>query len=359
VTTVVVLRGDQTGQELLDEALRVVAPDVIGVDLELQTFDLSLANRRETENAVVGEAADAMRAAGFGLKAATVTPTDRSDVGSPNALLRERVGGRVILRTGQRIPGVAGIAGMSAPISIVRMAVDDAYNAREWREESGGDEIAYRTERISRSTCRAVAEFAFVHAARIHARVFGGPKFTVSRIYEGMFKEELDAAAARHPDVEYEPQLIDATYALLFSRAGDALVIPALNRDGDCLSDLVLPLFGSIAGAESLLFGFRDDSLVPSVVMAEAPHGTAPSLEGKNVANPMAMILAAAAVLGFATDERCRAASTRIRDALFDVLRAGVATADLGGDASTSAFTDSVIARVSGAVSAGHQRSRA
>jgi len=196
-TTIVVLRGDQTGQELLDESLRVIAPDVTGLDLELQMFELSLAHRRATRNGVVADAADAMRAAGFGLKAATVTPVDRDDVGSPNALLRERVGGRVILRTGQRIPGVAGIAGVSAPISIVRMAIDDAYNAREWREAAGSDEIAYRTEHISRSTCRAVAEFAFVHAARTGARVFGGPKFTVSRIYEGMFKEELDAAAGR------------------------------------------------------------------------------------------------------------------------------------------------------------------
>jgi isocitrate dehydrogenase (NAD+) len=350
VTTIVVLRGDQTGQELLDEALRVIHPDVINVKLELQTFDLSLERRRETANAVVTEAADAMRAAGFGLKAATVTPTDRADVGSPNALLRQRVGGRVILRTGRRIPGVAGIAGVSAPISIVRMAVDDAYNAREWREETDGDEIAYRTEHISRATCRAVAEFAFVHAARTRARVFGGPKFTVSRVYEGMFKEELDAAAARHPEVDYEPQLIDATYALLFSRAGDPLVIPALNRDGDCLSDLVLPLFGSIAGAESLLLGFGDDALVPSVVMAEAPHGTAPSLEGKNVANPMAMILAAAALLGFASDQRCRLASTVIRDAVFDALRAGISTSDLGGQASTTGFTDSVIERVRAAI---------
>jgi isocitrate/isopropylmalate dehydrogenase len=350
VTTIVVLRGDQTGQELLDESLRVVAPNVTRLDLELQTFDLSLANRRATQNGVVGDAADAMRTAGLGLKAATVTPTDRNDVGSPNALLRERVGGRVILRTGQRIPGVAGIAGVSAPISIVRMAVDDAYNAKEWRETDGEDEIAYRTEHISRANCRAVAEFAFVHAARARARVFGGPKFTVSRIYEGMFKEELDAAAARHPDVDYEPQLIDATYALLFSRAGDPLVIPALNRDGDCLSDLVLPLFGSIAGAESLLIGFDDDTLVPRVVMAEAPHGTAPSLEGKNVANPMAMILAVSAVLGFAAETRCREVSTIIRDSVFDVLRAGIATADLGGHASTSDFTDAVIARVRTAI---------
>jgi isocitrate dehydrogenase (NAD+) len=241
---------------------------------------------------------------------------------------------------------VTGVQTCALPI----LAVDDAYNAREWREPSGGDEVAYRTEHISRSTCRAVAEFAFVHAARTRARVFGGPKFTVSRIYEGMFKEELDAAAARHPGVDYEPQLIDATYALLFSRAGDALVIPALNRDGDCLSDLVLPLFGSIAGAESLLLGFDDDALVPTVVMAEAPHGTAPALEGKNVANPMAMILAAAALLGFATDARCQAVSTVVRDAVFEALRAGIATADLGGNASTSDFTDSVVARVRAAI---------
>ena len=75
------------------------------------------------------------------------------------------------------------------------------------------------------------------------------------------------------------------------------MVIPALNRDGDILSDLVLPLFGSIAGSESLLVAFGDDVDQPTALMAEAAHGTAPSLEGKDVANPMAMILAAAALL--------------------------------------------------------------
>src|SRR5690606_21349901 len=135
-------------------------------------------------------------------------------------------------------------------ISIVRMAVDDAYNAREHREIVDGDEIAYRTERISRRNCRAVAEIAFRQARRMHASVTGGPKWTVSPVYEGMLKEELDAAAERYPDVRYRPMLIDATYAMLVSHTGDALVVPALNRDGDCLSDMVLPLFGSIAGAE-------------------------------------------------------------------------------------------------------------
>ncbi|MBV8196045.1 MAG: isocitrate dehydrogenase, partial [Candidatus Dormibacteraeota bacterium] len=169
---ITVLRGDQTGEELLQQALRVVDPQVIGVELDLRFFDLSLENRRATSNAVVTEASDAMVECGFGLKAATVTPVEPGDVGSPNAVLRERVGGRVILRTGRRIPGVAGIAGVSAPMSVVRMAIDDAYNAKEWRETSGDDEIAFRTEHISRSTCRIVADFAFQQARRMRARVF-------------------------------------------------------------------------------------------------------------------------------------------------------------------------------------------
>src|SRR3954447_13615446 len=279
---IVIVEGDETGQELLEESLRVLQPDVTGLELEFPRYDLSLASRRTTANGVVHEAARAIREHGLGLKAATVTPEGAGDVGSPNRILREEIGGRVIVRTGRRIPGVVPLGGVHAPISIVRMAVGDAYGAKEWREGEGDDEVAYRTERIERRVCHSVAEFAFRHAERAGAKVFGGPKYTVSPTYEGMLKEEMDAAAERHPDVRYEPQLIDATFALLVASAGDPLIIPALNRDGDILSDLVLPLFGSIAGAESLLVAF-DDDFEPDVVMAEAAHGTAPSLQGKNV----------------------------------------------------------------------------
>ncbi len=132
----------------------------------------------------------------------------------------------------------------------------------------------------------------------------------MSPIYEGMLKEELDAAAARHPEVAYEPHLIDATFALLLAAAGDPLVIPALNRDGDILSDFVLPLFGSIAGSESLVIAF-DEDYAPRVLIAEAAHGTAPGLFGKNVANPLAMILAGAALLTHMTDQQAQAAGCR------------------------------------------------
>jgi isocitrate dehydrogenase (NAD+) len=347
---VAVLDGDETGQELLEQSLRVLAKDVIGLDIKLDHFDLSLANRRATENRVVFAAAKAMSAAGLGIKAATITPEGADDVGSPNRILREELGAKVIVRTGRRIPGVETAARVRAPISVVRMAVGDAYGAQERREGTPGsdDELAMRTERITRGDCRAVAEYAFRTARRHRAIVYGGPKWTVSPVYEGMFKEEMDAAAARHGDVKYEPVLIDATYAGLMNAPDSPLVIPALNRDGDCLGDLVLPMFGSIAGAESAVLSLNDDHST-RIAMLEAPHGTAPGLYGKDVANPMAMILACAALLHFACEAGSPVAGEASRAIYAAAARAvadGFRTSDLGGATSTSQFTEAVIGRV-------------
>jgi isocitrate dehydrogenase (NAD+) len=347
----VVCDGDETGQELLVEALRVLDPAVLGFEIELIHFDLSLDNRRRTGNGVVSAAADAMRDVGLGLKAATVTPEGRGDIGSPNRILREGIGGSVIVRTGRRIPGVSPLAPVVHPIVVVRMAVGDAYGAAEGRTGTPGgpDERAWRTETIDRRICRDVAEYSFRTAALRDAWVYGGPKWTVSATYEGMLKEEMDAAAARHPQVKYQPVLIDAAYAGLLTEAGDkSLVIPSLNRDGDCLSDLVLALFGSIAGAESVLLAL-DDELRPAVAMAEAPHGTAPSLAGKNVANPMAMLLACAAALEHAPsdgDPDLAQAAGAIREATLSAAADGIRTFDLGGEASTSEVVDEVLRRL-------------
>jgi isocitrate dehydrogenase (NAD+) len=348
---IVVLEGDETGQELLEQALRVLEPDIVGLPLELQRFDLSLENRRRTSNAVVDEAGAAMRECGYGIKAATITPEGADDVGSPNRLLREAVGGKVIIRTGRRIPGVTPVAGVHYPISIVRMAVGDAYGAQQWREgpPGSGEELAFRTERITREICRAVSEYAFRTAERMHGRVYGGPKWTVSPVYEGMLKEEMDAAATRHEEIPYQPVLIDATYAGLLTGAADApLVIPALNRDGDCLSDLVMPMFGSIAGAESVLLAF-DEGFDVTVAMAEAPHGTAPALLGKDIANPMAMLLACGAVLHYAAESGVAGAELASRatyEGVLETVATGVRTPDLGGHAGTTEFTDEVVRRV-------------
>src|SRR5262249_18043578 len=130
----------------------------------------------------------------------------------------------------------------------------------------------------------------------------------------------------------------------------------ALNRDGDCLSDMVLQLFGSIAGAESQLLAF-DEDVRASAVMAEAPHGTAPTLQGKNVANPLAMILAGASVLpymggtaaaspSYTRDTAAPHASRAYAEGPLEATSDHVRPADLGGQVGTDEFTDEVIKRV-------------
>jgi isocitrate/isopropylmalate dehydrogenase len=345
IARVIVCDGDETGQELLDQSLRVMTGDLLGVSLQFEHFDLSLENRRATNNEVVREAAAAMVETGLGLKAATI-------LGSPNRLLREGIGGSVIVRTGRRIPGVSPVVATNKPIIVIRMAVGDAYGADEGREGTPGsfDEVAWRTERIDRSVCRFVSEYSFKAAAQAHGIVYGGPKWTVSPTYEGMLKEEMDAAAKRYPDVTYRPILIDATYAGLLTDVHEqTLVIPSLNRDGDCLSDFVLAIFGSIAGAESVLMAL-DENLHPRVAMAEAPHGTAPTLQGKNVANPMAMLLAQAALLDQAAlhldDPNFQVAGDRLRTATLEGAADGIRTFDLGGESTTSGVVDDVISRL-------------
>src|SRR3954465_15474361 len=99
---IIVLEGDETGQELLDQAVRVLDPSVTRVGVELEHYDLSLANRPKTNNEGVVKAARAVAEAGCGLKAATITPEGADDVGSPNRILREEIEGKVIIRTGRR-----------------------------------------------------------------------------------------------------------------------------------------------------------------------------------------------------------------------------------------------------------------
>ena len=285
------------------------------------------------------------------LKAATVTPEGADDVGSPNRILREEIDGKVIIRTGRRIPGVTPVAGVHYPIAVVRMAVGDAYGAKQWREaRRTATRSRYRTERISRSVCRAVAEYASAPPSASTGACYGGPKWTVSPIYEGMLKEEMDAAAERHPEVPYRPVLIDATYAGLISGAADApLVIPGAEprrrlpvRPGHAAVRLDR---GRGVGAAGVRRRLRAE-----VVMAEAPHGTAPALQGKDIANPMAMILAVRRGAALRRRRRARRRRPRLaRDLRVHARgdgRPACARPTSAATRATTEFTDEVIARV-------------
>ena len=214
--TITVLEGDETGQELLEQALRVLDPDVLGLELELERYDLSLENRRATRNAVVHEAARAMRDSGFGIKAATITPEGEDDVGSPEP--HPARGGRRQGHHPHRPPDPRRHAVRRRPPPDLDRAHGRRRRLRR-RAVARGRARAPPTRSPTaprRSPRRRAAPWPSTRSApprEMGGCVYGGPKWTVSPVYEGMLKEEIDAAAARHPEVDYQPVLIDATYA--------------------------------------------------------------------------------------------------------------------------------------------------
>ena len=248
----------------------------------------------------------------------------------------------MIIRTGRRIPGVPPVAGVHHPIAVVRMAVEDAYGAEEGRSAEDGDEVAFRTERVAPLRLPR-GRGVLVRDRRAHARARvrrarSGPSAPCTR---GCSRRRWTPPPRAHPDVPYQPQLIDVTYAgLVGGAAADApLVIPALNRDGDSLSELVLRLFGSIAGAESVLLAFdeeyrterRDDR-------GAARHGAGARGQEHRQPDgddPRGRGAAALRRRGGGMPAAAAGVARAIYEAVLEAAASGVRTPDLGGHATT------------------------
>ena len=353
---IIVLEGDETGQELLEQALRVLDPDVIGLDARARALrPLAREPPRDRQRGRRTRPRARCARPGFGIKAATITPEGADDVGSPNRILREEIDGKVIIRTGRRIPGVTPVAGVHHPISVVRMAVDDAYGAKQWREGEAGaaDEIAYRTEKITRGTCRAVAEYAFRTAAQDgRARLRRAEVDGLARSTRACSRRSSTPPPSATPRSTTSPVLIDATYAGLISGARRRAArhpgaqprrrLPLRPRACRC---------SARSRAPSRCCSRFDDDFETDVAMAEAPHGTAPGAAGQGHRQPdgddpgrrarSCTTPATARPRRAPTAPRARSTSRCSRPR-----PPGVRTPDLGGHASTSEFTTEVIARV-------------
>ena len=186
--TIVVLEGDETGQELLEQSLRVLDPSVLGLDLELVRFDLSLENRRVTSNQIVTDAA-----AGDARRRARPEGGDDHPRGGRRRRLAQPDPSRTGRRKGDRqdrSPTPGRHTDRRRPLPDLGGA--DGRRGRLWRRgvprgRAGLARARSPTERNGSRVPSAarVAEYAFRTAERMDARVYGGPKWTVSPVYEG------------------------------------------------------------------------------------------------------------------------------------------------------------------------------
>ena len=205
------------------------------------------------------------------------------------------------------------------------------------------DDITISSRVITRKGSNRVAREAFEMArTRKRKKVTAAHKEPVYRLACGMFAEECRKVAKLYPDVQFEEMMIDSTAMHLVAEPQRFDVIVTTNQFGDILTDIGAGLVGGLGLAPGLCIGEKQ-------AMAQATHGSAPDITGKNIANPYAMIMSGQMLMGFLgrkrNDAKASAAAELMQKAVTKVIADGkILTRDLGGSASTTAMGDAIAA---------------
>lgn len=327
------LLGDGIGPELADAVHTLV--EHLPVDLEFDPIDLSLPARISGGRTVYEAAADSIRRNRWALKYPTITAEE-----SPNQVLRKLLGFSVIHRPVATVPGVPTNFRKELDVDIIRIATGGTY------DDPGrtiGTEAAVSLRIVERGPCQEAARYAFALGRKTGKTVTSASKYTIQQATDGLFKSVVKEVAAEFPDVAAQEELFDALLAKIIMQPQRYQIILVLNEYGDFLSDMACGLAGSMGIGASASLSFNGANEVRCGLFDPA-GGTAPDIAGQNKANPTAIFLALAQLL-YQLGE-VEIAST-VKNSTLELLRLGVATADLGGDRSTTAFTRAVAEEVS------------
>ncbi|MEV6773021.1 isocitrate/isopropylmalate dehydrogenase family protein [Nocardia sp. NPDC051030] len=276
---------------------------------------------------------------------ASYAPEHRTGL-PPAGAVRKRFDLFANIRWARAHEGVRAVA-PDMDLIIVRENSEGLYADRNMHGGSGEfsptSDVALAVGVFTRTAIERIAHQAFKIATRRRKKVTIVHKANVLPRTMGLFRDVCYEVAEEYPDVEVNDEHVDAMAALLVRTPADFDVIVTENLFGDILSDLAGELSGSIGMAASL-------NSSDSQAMAQAVHGAAPMIAGHNRANPMALQLSAVGMLRWLGTRDSHSAlyraADRIEHAIADTLRAGVATSDLGGLASTTEFTEQVRARL-------------
>ncbi|BDU06011.1 isocitrate/isopropylmalate dehydrogenase family protein [Nocardia cyriacigeorgica] len=265
---------------------------------------------------------------------------------APGGAIRKHFGLYANIRPARAFPGVRAAA-PDIDLVIVRENSEGFYADRNMFAGSGEfrptEDVAMSVGVVTRRACELIAHEALRLASTRRKRVTIVHKANVLPMTMGLFRDVCYEVAHQYPGVYVDDEHVDATAAHLVRAPGDFDVLVTENLFGDILSDLAAELSGSLGLAASL-------NCSADRAMAQAVHGAAPTLAGRNRANPAALQLSSAMLLHWLGIRRAEPtltqAAERIERAVATTLEAGIATADLGGLASTSEFTEQVSARV-------------
>ncbi len=345
-----VLPGDGIGPDISAATVEVVtaAAARAGISISFSQADIGFTSLKAHGTTFTDAVFEAARDAdGVILGPVSHNEYPPSDQGglNPSGQLRRRLDLYANIRPARIRPGFVPRCGVPFDLVVVRENTEGFYADRTMHVGTGEvmptPDLAMAFRKVTRAGSLRIAESAFKLSMQRRRKVTAVHKANVLRVSDGLFLECVRQVAARYPDVAYEEKLIDAMAALLIRDASVFDVIVTTNMFGDILSDEASELSGSLGLAASLNAGAEHG-------VAQAQHGSAPDIAGKDLANPASLIGSAAMLLAWLGERRNEPpllqAAASIDAALDRVLAVPEQrTRDLGGDLGTRAFTAKVI----------------
>lgn len=325
---ITMIPGDGIGPEVARAAKKVI--DSSGVEILWETFDAGKAVWEATGSLFPEEAFLSLEKTRVGLKGPITTPVGKG-FRSINVMLRKKYDLYVNLRPVMSIPGIeTPFKGID--MVIFRENTEDIYCGIESIKEPGKVEaIKTITEYASERIAKSAFDYAVQHERK---KVTVVHKANILKLSDGLFLETARRVSKAYPKIEFEDIIMDNMCMQLVTRPATFDVILTMNLYGDILSDLCAGLVGGL--------GFVPGANIGSnMAIFESVHGSAPDIAGKGIANPTALIMSGALMLDYLGEKQ---AAYRIREAVLETIESrNVLTVDIGGNATTEAFTDAII----------------
>ena len=333
--TIAVIRGDGIGPEIVESVLRVL--DALQVGLDYEFVEAGVAAQQQVGELLPQATVDAITRHGVALKGPLTTPIG-GGFSSLNVELRKRFDLYANVRPAITFPGTRARY-EDIDIITVRENTEGAYGS-EGQTLSEDGEVAQSLIRNTRRGCERIVRYAFEMArAQQRRKVTAVHKANIMKTTSGLFLKVAREVAGEYGDIGFNEMIVDNTCMQLVMNPHQFDVIVTTNLFGDILSDLCAGLVGGLGLAPGANIGSQ-------AAIFEAVHGSAPDIAGKGVANPCALLLGAAQMLGhLGMEDRAR----QVREAIRATLAArDRTTPDLGGSGTTTTFTDALIERIDG-----------
>jgi isocitrate dehydrogenase (NAD+) len=329
---VTLIPGDGIGPEVVDAAVRVM--EAAGARI---AWDVQIAGKAAFEKLgtpIPEPLIASIRRTRVALKGPLETQIGRVGYRSVNVALRKTFDLYANVRPIKSLPGVR-TAFSNVDLVVVRESTEDLYSGIEHQIAPG---VVESVKVITARASRRIARFAFELARREHRRgVVAIHKANIMKLSDGLFLACARQIAKQYPRIRYTELIVDNACMQLVRRPQDFDVLLLENLYGDIVSDLCAGLVGGLGVVPGANFGAR-------AAIFEAVHGTAPDIAGKNLANPLAVLLSGVMLLRHVGQTR---PADRIERAARKLLAEGrTRTHDLGGKASTSAVVGRLIARL-------------